>query len=174
MPVLKNLIPNYRFKKITDINPEFFNGAELIIVDLDNTLVFPGTVDTKKEIIDWLSNIKKKYHCIIFSNSFSFFKRAERLSEIFNCELFLSKNKKPFKKLFYQMQKKYNFDAERVFVVGDRIFTDVLFGNTNNAKTVLIDPLTGKENIFIKTTRVLEYLTVFISKNFNYNKSNKK
>src|SRR5258706_16158303 len=100
MALLKNFNPDYRFKKITDINPEFFNGAQLIIFDLDNTLVFPSTTDTKKEVINWLSDIKKKYHCIIFSNSFSFFKRAKKISEIFNCELFLSKSKKPFKKLF--------------------------------------------------------------------------
>ncbi len=165
MGLFKNLIPNYRFKKITDIALDFFTGAQLIILDLDNTLVFPGTTETKKEIIDWLSLIKKKYHCIIFSNSFTFFKRAEKLSEIFNCELFLSNDKKPFRKLFYQMQKKYHFDSEKVFVVGDIIFTDVLFGNTNNTKTVLTDPLTRSENIFMKAMRVLEYFIFFINKN---------
>src|SRR5438552_2239335 len=111
--LFKNLIPDYRFKKITDINPEVFKDSQLIIFDLDNTLVFAETLNTKKEIIDWLSIIKKEYHCIIFSNSFSFFKRAPELSKTFNCEIFLSKNKKPFKRLFKEIKNKYNFDESK-------------------------------------------------------------
>lgn len=165
MELFNNLTPDYRFKKITDITPEFFRGAELIILDLDNTLVFLDTTKTKQEIVDWLTVIKKQYHCVIFSNSFSFFKRAPEISKLFDCELFLSKSKKPFKNLFWQMQKKYHVDNDKIFVVGDRLFTDVLFGKRNGVKTILIDPLNSKENIIIALVRKLENL---ILKNKTY------
>src|SRR6266478_214881 len=92
----KNIIPDYRFKKITNMGLDFFAGTRLIVLDLDSTLVFSGTSETKQEVIDWLTAIKKGYHCVIFSNSFSFFTRAPEVSKIFNCEIFLSKSKKPF------------------------------------------------------------------------------
>ena len=164
MLLFKNLIPDYRFKKITDIKPELFKGAQLIVLDLDNTLVVSGTLQTKKEVIEWLANIKKNYHCVIFSNSFDFYQRAPKIAELFNCEIFLSKSKKPFKKLFLQLKAKYHFDNEKVFVVGDHIFTDILFGNSNNTKTILVDRLTSKESIFIKPVRVLENFILTVNK----------
>lgn len=164
MLLFKNLIPDYQFKKITDIKPELFTGAQLIILDLDNTLVVSGTLQTKPEIIDWVADVKKKYHCIIFSNSFDFYERAPGVARIFDCELFLSKSKKPFRKLFLQLKAKYQFDNDKVFVVGDHIFTDILFGDLNSARTILVDRLSPKESIFVKPVRALENLIILLNK----------
>ncbi len=156
--MFKNFIPDYRFKKIINIPSEIFRGAELIILDLDNTLVASGTLETTKEVIDWVANIKKNYHCIIFSNSFDFYRRAPKIATLFDCELFLSRSKKPFRGLFLKMKEKYQIGNSEVFVIGDHLFTDILFGNSNGAVTILVDRLTAKESIFIKPIRVLENL----------------
>ena len=156
MPFIKKFTPQHRFKKITDIPLDFFRGAELIVLDLDNTLVFSNTIISTPEIIAWVTSLAKQYRCTIFSNSFNFFKRAPKISKLFGIEIFLNKHKKPFQRLFYQMQQKHQFDPQKVFVVGDRIFTDVLFGNSNGAVTVLVGPLNTRENIFIKTSRIAE------------------
>ena len=166
--ILKIFLPDFLFSNLTDIDADFFKEAQLIIFDIDNTLVFSegpkGYPETKKEIIDWFYKINSRYKCTCLSNSRTIFDRKERISKLLNCEIFLSRHKKPFKRLFKEIKKKYNFENDRVFVVGDRIFTDILFGNLNGAKTILVKPLGPKENIFIKIIRRIESLALFLAR----------
>ena len=174
--ILKNFLPDFLFSNLTDIDADFFKGAQLIIFDLDNTLVFsegrpgvpsgsyPGYPETKKEIIDWFHKINSRYKCTCLSNNRAIFDRKEKISKLLNCQMFLSRHKKPFKRLFREIKEKYNFENDKVFVVGDRIFTDILFGNLNGAKTILVKPLGKKENIFIKIIRKVEWLVLFLAR----------
>ncbi|TSC94649.1 MAG: HAD superfamily hydrolase IIIA phosphatase [Parcubacteria group bacterium Licking1014_1] len=141
---IENLLPDYRFSNLTDISADFFSNSDLIIFDADNTLVFPETAETKKEIIDWFYKINSRHKCILISNSRTIFERKDKISALLKCDVFLSHNKKPFRKLFQELKKKYNFEDSRVFVAGDKIFTDILFGNLNGAKTILVKPLGRK------------------------------
>ena len=164
MQLFKNFIPDYRFRKISDIPLLLFEGAELIVLDLDNTIVASGTLETTQEVIDWIKDINQKYHCIIFSNSFDYYQRAPKVQTLFNCELFLSKSKKPFRTLFLQIKTKYQFENSKVFVIGDHIVTDVLFGKTNGTKTILVDRLTTKEYFLMKWLRILENFITYNKK----------
>lgn len=170
--ILKIFLPDFLFSNLTDIGFDFFKEAQLIIFDIDNTLVFsegrpggyPGCPETKKEIIDWFLQVRNKYPCICISNSRTIFDRKEKISKLLNCELFLSRHKKPFKRLFKEIKEKYIFENDKVFIVGDRIFTDILFGNLNGVKTILIKPLGKKENIFIKIIRRIESFILFLAR----------
>ncbi|MDP2741533.1 MAG: DUF2608 domain-containing protein, partial [bacterium] len=53
----RNLLPDYKFAKVTKINQDFFVGATLLIFDVDNTLFFSETIIIEKEIIDWFKPI---------------------------------------------------------------------------------------------------------------------
>lgn len=160
---LKNFSPNYRFNKITGIPQGFFSGAELIIFDLDNTLVFSETTDTTKEIAEWTDKISRIYNCVIVSNSPSSSKRAENIFRILNCKVFSSRHRKPFRKLYEELKIKYGFENGKVFVVGDRLFTDILFGNLNKIKTVLVNPLEDETKLLPKIVRKTENLILFLS-----------
>lgn len=139
--ILKIFRPDFSFSNLTDISFDIFKEAQLIIFDIDNTLVFSETAETKKEIIDWFYKINNRYKCICFSNSRTIFDRKEKISKLLNCEIFLSRHRKPFKGLFKEIKKRYNFENDKVFVVGDRILIDILFGKLNGAKTILVKPL---------------------------------
>lgn len=165
------LIPSYKFKHLRDIDPNFFSGTGLIIFDLDNTLVFSETAESPKEIISWLASIKKKYNCICVSNSRTAKNRSGRIFATLGADIFLSKKKKPSKKLFNEIKNKYKPNG-KIFVVGDRVFTDVLFGNLSGAETILVKPLSEKENILIKILRKIENALLFLI-NFMYNKKAK-
>ncbi len=169
---IKNFLPDYRFKKITDIAPGFFYKARLIIFDIDNTLVFSDLTETKKEIVDWFHEINNEYRCVCVSNSWTIKSRQGEIEKQLGCEIFLSRRKKPSKKLFAEITDKYNSEGGKVFVVGDRIFTDILFGNLNGAATVLVNRMNNRENILIKITRVFESLILFFI-GLRYNKNNK-
>jgi len=166
---IKNLLPDYEFAKITKISQDFFTGAKLIIFDVDNTLFFSETTIIEKEIIDWFLSINQKYNCVLLSNSPTIAKRKEKISELLGREVFLSRRKKPSKILFEEIRKKFKLNnSDKVFVVGDRITTDVLFGNRNNAITVLVEPLSKKEELFIiKIIRTFENFVFLFLKFFN-------
>lgn len=166
---IKNLLPDYEFAKITKISQDFFAGAKLLIFDVDNTLFFSETTIIEKEIIDWFKPINQKYNCTCLSNSSTISERKEKISELLGCEIFLSRRKKPSKKLFEEIRKKFKLNNnDKVFVVGDRILTDVLFGNKSGAVTVLVKPLSRKEEPFIiKTIRTFENFVFLFLKFFN-------
>lgn len=161
--------PNYKFFKLIDINADIFSDSQLIIFDVDNTLFFSETTETKKEIIDWFYKIKNKHKCVCFSNSSSISQRKGKIFDLLGCEVFLSRYKKPSKRLFDEIKKKYNLENGKIFVVGDRVFPDILFGNLNGAITILVSPLSSKEKIIIKIERGIENFALSVLKFFGYN-----
>lgn len=168
--MIRFLLPDYRFKKITDISADFFSGAKLVILDVDNTLTFSSKTETKKEILEWLSKIKDRHECILISNRRSIIKMKSKIENMFGVRLFVSKRRKPSRKLFLQIQKEYGIKESDIFVIGDRLFTDVLFANLNGATSVLVDPISAKENFFIKLVRYPEKFLLFSINALGYNK----
>jgi len=79
--VAKIFLPDYRFKKITEISSDFFSGAGLIVFDVDNTLVFSETTEAKKEIVDWFCEINNRYRCVCVSNSRTIKQRQEKIEK---------------------------------------------------------------------------------------------
>ena len=163
---IRIFLPDYKFKRITDINPNVFLGSDLVILDIDNTLVFTETCESTKDIIEWLDNIKEDYHCILVSNSRTRWQRRGKIENLFGCEVFLSKRRKPSQKLFHEIEEKYLIQGKKITMVGDRLFTDVLFGNLGGARTVLTEPFSPKEQISVRMIRVLEKLSIFIAEKF--------
>jgi HAD superfamily phosphatase (TIGR01668 family) len=159
----KIFLPDFMFSNLTDIKTDFFLGANLIIFDVDNTVVFAETTETKKEVVSWFDEINRAYKCILLSNSATIFKREKQISELLHCKIFLSRHKKPFKSLFLEIKKEYNLGNGKVFIIGDRIFTDILFGNLNKMTTILVKPLSNKENIIARITRKWENFILFLS-----------
>jgi len=158
---IKIFFPDFRFEDVTKIDVNLFNGSDLLIFDVDNTLVFPETSQTKKEIIDWFSKIKNNYQCICLSNSSTIKRRKDDIEKILNCKVFLSKYKKPSKKLFLEIKKEFPL-AKNIIAIGDRIIPDILFGNLNGMTTILVDILSPKEKLYIRILRILENIILNI------------
>src|SRR3989344_5433569 len=155
--MLKRFLPDYRFKKVTEISRDVFIGADLLIFDLDNTLVFSGTSQTSREILDWFLTVKNRYRCILVSNNKNIFKRHKEISSLLGCRVFLSRHKKPFKKLFEEIKEEYRLkDGNKAVIVGDRVLTDVLFGHLHGFITILVQPINNKEHILVKIMRRAE------------------
>jgi len=167
--LIKNIFPDYKFISIADVNINLFLKSELIIFDVDNTLVFSETTETKKEVIDWFLKIKKQYKCVCVSNSMTIAERKEKIENSLQCDIFLSQRKKPSKRLFGEVLNKYNIKSGKIFVVGDKIFPDILFGNRNRAITILVHPLISEKDILAKIEREIEHFILWISDFLGYN-----
>ena len=150
------IYPKYVFQDVTKIDPQVLEGKRLLIFDIDNTLFYSETINTRKDIIVWFKKTHKKYPCVCFSNSFSIIKRKPFLEDILDCRIYLSNYKKPSKELFKEITEHYKVSAKDVAVIGDFHFTDVLFANINNAISILVKPIGGEKRLSLMVARVLE------------------
>jgi phosphatidylglycerophosphatase GEP4 len=59
-----------------------------------------------------------------------------------------------------------NYSCEEVLMVGDRILTDILFANRNKFKSILVDPIsTREEEVGIRFLRIFENIFKTFIKN---------
>ena len=154
---MKNFQPNHSFANVLEIDKRIFRGKELIIFDIDNTLFFPETTKINPEILTWFKKLKKNHNCICFSNSKTIAERKDAISSLLKCDIFMSDHRKPSKKLFKEITGKYSVNPNKVVVIGDMRFTDILFGNRNNATTILVRPMSTKELFSVRIARVIEF-----------------
>lgn len=165
---LKYFLPTHEFDNLFAIDKNIFLNKELIIFDVDNTIFISETTESPQEVIQWFINLSKEHPCIFVSNSHSISRRMSVIIEKTGCEFYISKRKKPSRKLFTELCNKKKVNPNKVVVVGDRLFTDILFGNLNQATTILVKPLSSKEYLFIKLFRFTENLFLKIIKLFSH------
>lgn len=153
---MKYLVPNMYQKNIYTINYEYLKKEKVkcLLFDLDNTCVgYHEKNPTKelKKLFDNLTNLGFKV--IIFSNAL-----PKRLAPFSMLNVVLHPaSKKPFKKNFEKILKKYHYQKKEVCIIGDQLFTDILGGNLVGIKTCLVDPITEEDFILTKIFRATEH-----------------
>jgi len=148
--------PDYKFQDVTKINPKIFKNKKLLIFDIDNTLFYPETEDIRDDIKEWFKKINQNYNCLILSNSNTIKQRAPQIRKLLHCKIHFSHLKKPSKTLFKEIEAEYKVEAKDIVMIGDLIFSDILFGNRNKATTILVQPL-GNDNKFkVKIARYIQ------------------
>ncbi|MBO8140314.1 MAG: YqeG family HAD IIIA-type phosphatase [Thermosipho sp. (in: Bacteria)] len=134
------------------------NGYRVFIFDFDNTLNKwkHSTIDEKT--IKLFEDIKKKNAKVfIISNG-----KPRKLNYDIEA-LWLAKKPLTFK--IKKFLKSKNLDKEKLVVIGDQIFTDMLLGKLLNAYIIKVEPIdTSKEFLITKFLRFLERLLLKILK----------
>lgn len=152
----KRFYPTYMYEKVEDIPLELIKKEkiELIILDMDNTLIDMNK-NYKKELKEWIDEMKKnKINLCILSNS-PFKEKVKKIA--YELDLVYEFNAtKPLLKGFKKVLKSNNVPKDKILMVGDQIFTDILGGNRIGIKTVLVEPINKKESIFSKIKRPIE------------------
>ena len=74
---------------------------------------------------------------------------------------------KPFKRGFLKAQEEMNLPKEKIAVVGDQIFTDVLGANRVGMFSILVDPIKEKD---LLVTRIKRPIENFIKKKYKSKK----
>jgi len=152
---LKKLIPNMYCKSIYEIDYEQLKNKKIkcLLFDLDNTCVpYPEKKPTEELKTLFKTLEKMDFKVIIFSNTTP--NRLEKFKEL-GVEV-SGLSKKPSKKNFIKILKKYFYQKKEVCIIGDQLFTDIYGGNKVGIYTMLVDPLGPKDFIFTKFTRMLE------------------
>ncbi len=153
---LKNFAPNLHVKSIYNIDLQALKdvGITTVITDLDNTLVEADSPEYTPKLIKWLDDLQEiGFKVIIVSNN-----NKTRVSEFAEplTVPYIHQAKKPIKTAFKKALKILNSSVKETVVIGDQILTDVLGGNRMGLYTILVVPISEKEQIATKINRAIE------------------
>ena len=126
---------------IFELTPQLLQeyNIEGLILDVDETLVPFKHKETSQELQQWVRQIKQNTPIWLVSNNISY-TRIGKIAESIDLP-FIFAAKKPSRRKLKQAAKAMNLPVERVAMVGDRLFTDVLAGNRLGMFTILVEPM---------------------------------
>ena len=136
-----SFIPNYSFKDITDVKPEFLEqiGIKFLMLDLDNTLAAYNEHILAEDISKWISAVKSRsIELFIISNS-TRKKRVESHSKSMGVDFIMKSNKPSPKSLFSAMEVS-GFKPDTSALAGDQILTDTLAANRAGVVSIIVRP----------------------------------
>ncbi|ACB85310.1 YqeG family HAD IIIA-type phosphatase [Natranaerobius thermophilus] len=153
---MKLLYPDLYLESIYNLDFDKLanKGIQGIITDLDNTLIAWKDEELTDYLNNWFQEAKSKKleMCIVSNNQNS---RVHKFAEKVGLPAIPNANK-PRKKAFKKALQELELPPEKVAVVGDQVFTDVLGGNRMGMFTILVVPIDEKEFIGTKFLRLLE------------------
>lgn len=141
---------------IFDITPGMLkeNGIYGLILDIDNTLVATNVREAGERVGRFIKNLKDNgIMPVIVSNARKH--RVEEFCRPLNVD-YIYKAHKPLRGGFKKAIEIMGLDKDQVAIIGDQLFTDVLGGNLNGIRTILIKPIDPDEPLFIRLKRVFE------------------
>ena len=102
------------------------------------------------DIRNWVLNSKKYFYVYLFSNNPSW-TRINSIAKQLDLE-FTSSGSKPSRKKLKRVLDKIPFPSNKIAIIGDRIFTDILVGNRLGMYTILVDSVDYYGNRVEKNT----------------------
>ncbi|MDF2613648.1 MAG: YqeG family IIIA-type phosphatase [Clostridia bacterium] len=170
--MLNKFLPTQYFKSIYEIKIENLKeqGIRGIIFDIDNTLVPYDEAEPNEKIINFFQQLRNAgFKITLVSNNTE--DRVVKFNE--KLKVFaIHKSKKPLTKSFKKALRLMDCKKEEAVIVGDQIFTDVYGGNQAGIKTILVVPVSDKDEWITKIKRGLEK-KVIAHYERRYNRSNR-
>ena len=158
------LTPEYLFKDITHITPEFLRqqGIRALLLDVDNTLTAHGSQQLSQPVADWLEQMKAQgVRMVIVSNNLR--RRVEPFARQLGLE-YISMGCKPLPGGLARARHLLGVSRGQVALVGDQLFTDRLAGWLYGIRVLVVQPMTRDIKKGILFRRKLE--KPFIEKYF--------
>ena len=132
------------------------SGINLLLFDIDNTLMPFDIKHPAKEVINLISYVRGLgFKVILISNNY-----PKRVS-LFNRELnvpILPNAKKPLPFWVKKAVRAQNMELSETAIIGDQVFTDVLCGNILKIVTILVKPISERDEFIVKMKRGAERL----------------
>ncbi len=153
MPLLK---PTLFVQNVTDISRHLLKkmDIEAIILDIDDTLAPPKESIIEEKILNWVYTIKNSDIIIILvSNNFK--KRVKKIAQKLDLP-YICWGMKPLTIGIKRATKKLKVNKNKIAVIGDQIFTDILGANLAGVKSILINPISTGRSMTLKLKRFME------------------
>ena len=154
--MLKKLFPYEYVESVFTINYKklYKKGYRGLIFDIDNTIVGYDNFEIKKEIFDLFIELEKiGFKICLVSNSFK--KRVVYFENVLNIKSF-NTALKPLPFGIMKGIKYLGVPKNKIVMIGDQIFTDVICARLNNIFVVLVEPIKERIEFFDRFKRKLE------------------
>jgi uncharacterized protein len=127
---------------ILSLTPELLQQHNIqgLVLDVDETLVPIKMSQISAEILPWIESVRKVTPQIWLASNNVSESRIHRIAEALNVP-YITGAAKPSRRKLRRAVEAMNLPADRVAMVGDRLFTDVLAGNRLGMFTVLVKPM---------------------------------
>ncbi len=157
-------IPHLQMKNISQLDPKKLKkaGIRAVVFDKDNTLTEPYALIVHPSIRKSLASFRKEFgkNLAILSNSAgsaddNAFRDAKNIEKSLGISVIRHKKKKP--SCIDEVEMHFGIKREEIACIGDRLFTDTVFGNRYGMLTILVEPFTHKrDNWFAKMLGLYE------------------
>ncbi|KAG8501679.1 hypothetical protein CXB51_004654 [Gossypium anomalum] len=143
-------------------------GFKGVVFDKDNTITVPYSLTLWPSLRPSIEQCKDVFgpDIAVFSNSAGLLEydydgsKAKKLEGTIGIKVIRHKVKKPAGTA-EEIEKHFGYKSSQLIMVGDRPFTDVVYGNRNGFLTILTEPLSVVEEPFIvRQVRKLELTLV--------------
>ena len=150
------LYPNAHFDKVEQITIEFLqkNKIKALILDVDNTLI-DYKRNMSEHVINWVREMKGQGIKLYILSNTNHKEKVEEVAKTLEID-YQSFAKKPLKSGFLKVQKELEEEPEKIGVVGDQIFTDIIGGNRCKMFTILVEPIHEKDFWYTAWKRPIE------------------
>ena len=150
-----SFLPDFVFRKLTDIPPSFFaeRGLKLILLDFDNTML-PYTCDEPtQDLLAWIDRMRASgLRLCIVSNSKK--PRVPRFSERYGVAC-VTHAGKPGGRGIREAMRRFGCRTAQTALIGDQIYTDVLGAKCAGITAIAVRSI-HNHNVALKLRHVLE------------------
>lgn len=150
------IVPDFQIDRVTAITPAFLkqNGIEALVLDVDNTLTTHGNPEPGEGVLDWIDSMRSAGvpMMIVSNNSRG---RVIPFAKLLGLP-FVSRGWKPLTVGMTKACNEFGLSPEKVAIVGDQLFTDILGGKWKGMKTILTEPFLLEDGPFFRFKRKIE------------------
>lgn len=150
--------PDYLFKNVYEIEPDFFTekGISFVLCDIDNTLVTYDDAHPTPELYEWFERMQSAGVRFGFVSN----NHPPRI-ELFNSTLgfpYICDAKKPLPGNLKKMLAEAGVDKAHAAMLGDQILTDSMAAAFLGVTSVNVPPIKDRTGAFFKFKRRIEVL----------------
>ncbi len=151
------LAPDEFIDRVSDLVPQMLlvRGIHGLVLDLDNTICEWQSEVIPDDIREWLRRLNAAGIAVCLASNTHNRRRLQRVADSLGIS-YVQGLPKPRKRCFNKALQYLELPADRVAVVGDQMFTDVLGGKRSGIHTIMVKPLNSREFIGTKISRLFE------------------
>ncbi|XP_073312299.1 phosphatidylglycerophosphate phosphatase 1, chloroplastic/mitochondrial [Primulina huaijiensis] len=158
-------VPDIRYINWAELKNSGFKG---VVFDKDNTITVPYSLSLWAPLASSIEQCKLVFgdNIAVFSNSAGLCeydpdgRKASALEDAIGIKVIRHGGKKPGGNA-EEIENNFGCESSRLIMVGDRPFTDIVFGNRHGLFTILTEPLSHTEEpLIVRQVRLLEVAIV--------------
>lgn len=149
-------LPTIAVRQLIDVPVSLLRemGVEAVFLDVDNTIALHGSMEPFEGTVEWTRRVREAgMKILILSNNLK--KRVGPLADQFGLP-YVCFSQKPFPLGLPYARKMLGVDSDKIVLIGDQIFTDILGANWHGMQSILLVPAQEEGGLSFRFRRSIE------------------